>query len=230
MSLWLDLIIVAIILLLILIYAKRGFVKSVFSIAGFVAAIVLAFYFSTPLSELTYNKVIEPGILSSIETVVNEQGENLENVSNDVWEALPGIVKNNAEILNINPDDFINSESILEGSKELAQNVSDTVIKPVTVQFFKIIYSLIIFIVLSFVFKFVVKFLNKVFSFSIIGKVNSVLGAVLGAVMGVIVALIFVLLVNFIISVSGGFLFFTNEAVNSSKIFRYISELTPIKF
>ncbi len=230
MSLCLDLIIVAIFFVLILIYAKKGFVKSIFSIAGFVAAMVLAFYFSTPLSNFAYTKVIEPGILTSIENVVSQQGASLEDTSSSIWEALPSIVRNNAAAFNINPENFVNTESLLEGSQALAQNISDTIIKPVTVQFLKIIFSLVIFIILSFVFKFVVKFLNKVFSFSIIGKLNSLLGAALGVIMGIVVALIFVLLVNFIISVSGGFLCFTNEAVNSSRIFRFISELTPIKF
>lgn len=230
MSLFLDLIMLAIFLLFILIYAKKGFVKSIFSIAGFVASIILAFYFSAPLSNLAYTKIIEPGILTSIEKVVSESGTSLENISNNIWEALPSFVRNNADELNINPENFVNSESLQEGSRTLAQNVSDTIIRPITVQFLKIIFSLIIFVVLSVVFKFVVKFLNKVFSFSIIGKLNSLLGAVLGVIMGIVFALIFVLLVNFIISVSGGFLFFTNEAVDSSKIFRFFTEITPVKF
>ena len=230
MSLFLDLIMLAIFLLFILIYAKKGFVKSIFSIAGFVASIILAFYFSAPLSNLAYTKIIEPGILTSIENVVSESGTSLENISNNIWEALPSFVRNNADELNINPENFVNSESLQEGSRTVAQNVSDTIIRPITVQFLKIIFSLIIFVVLSVVFKFVVKFLNKVFSFSIIGKLNSLLGAVLGVIMGIVFALIFVLLVNFIISVSGGFLFFTNEAVDSSKIFRFFTEITPVKF
>ncbi len=230
MSLILDLIILAIVLISVFIYAKKGFVKSVFSIAGFLAAIVLALYLSGPFANFIYTNAIEPGVVSSLEETLNVPGATLENTSNDVWEALPAIIKNNAEVLNLSPDNLFSGGNILGDTHVIAQNIADTVIKPFTVYFIKIILSLIIFVVLSIVFKFLVKILNKIFSFSLIGKINSSLGAILGLVMGIVITLIFVLIVNFIISVSGGFLIFTNDAVDSSNVFSFISNLLPVKF
>ena len=52
----LDLIIVAILVVFALLAAKKGFVKSVIEIAGFVLAIFLAFTLSSPATNFIYDK------------------------------------------------------------------------------------------------------------------------------------------------------------------------------
>ena len=66
MNYLLDLIVIAIIAAVALISAKRGFVRVVIELAGFIAAIFISFTISTPLANLTYDKIIEPPIVSSV--------------------------------------------------------------------------------------------------------------------------------------------------------------------
>ena len=55
MNFVIDLIVVAIIAVCAVVSAKRGFVKVLVEAVGFVAAIILTFTISTPLSEATYD-------------------------------------------------------------------------------------------------------------------------------------------------------------------------------
>ena len=66
MNYLLDLIVIAIIAAVALISARRGFVRVVIELAGFIAAILITLTISTPLASLTYDKIIEPPIVSSV--------------------------------------------------------------------------------------------------------------------------------------------------------------------
>ena len=64
MNFLLDLIVLAIIAAVALISARRGFVRVAIELVGFIAAIFITFTISTPLASLTYDKIIEPPIVS----------------------------------------------------------------------------------------------------------------------------------------------------------------------
>ena len=67
MSFILDLIVIAIIIVFALISAKKGFVRTIIEIVGFVLVILFANNVSPVLSNVTYDKLIEPAIIESIE-------------------------------------------------------------------------------------------------------------------------------------------------------------------
>ena len=212
----LDLIIIAIVVLCVILAAKKGFVKSVFNIAGFVAAIVLSITFSGPISDFMYEKTVEPVVIKAVEGMVTDS-EKL--VSEEVFENLPDFIKNTAERFNINEE----SLHVVGDSSAVAQKISNDVVKPVAYSVLKAIISIVLIIVLSILFKFLARLLNKIFSFSIVGTLNRTLGGVLGLVQGLTIVTIFVLAVNIVISFTGGFLFFTNESVEASNIFKEIA-------
>ena len=93
MSIVLDLIILAIIIITAYISAKKGFVKVLVETVGFVLAIVIAFTVSTPLAEITYDKFIEPTIIKNAEKAV----ENGESVEIKAWESVPTFITENVE-------------------------------------------------------------------------------------------------------------------------------------
>ncbi len=218
MGIVLDLIIVAIIVLCVLLAAKKGFVKSIFNIAGFVAAIVLSLTFSGPIADFVYNKTVEPIVVDVVQDMVKDSGEI---VSEEIFSKLPAFIRNAAETLNVNKDKL----NVTGDALTVAENISNELVKPIAVSVIKAIVSIILIVVLSIVFKFLAKFLNKLFSFSIVGKLNRTLGGVLGAVQGTTIVIIFVLVVNIIISFTGGFFCFTGEAAEASYIFKQIAGL-----
>ena len=221
MSFILDLIILAIIVICVLISARKGFVKTIIGIAGLVLAVVLAITLSTPLANFTYDKIVEPAVTGTIENAISNVTDKAENiVKENVYESLPGFVQNNIDL----------SEFEISAGENAAAAITESAVKPVALSLLKAVFSLILFVILSFVVRILSKILNSIFSFSILGKANKLLGGALGAVQGVVFALIFILITNVLISLTGGFFIFTQESIDSSFIFSLVSKILPTSF
>ena len=80
MNFLLDLIVLAIIAAVALISARRGFVRVAIELVGFIAAIFITFTISTPLASLTYDKIIEPPIVSSVSKAT---GDSVTQITDD---------------------------------------------------------------------------------------------------------------------------------------------------
>ncbi|MBR4123272.1 MAG: CvpA family protein [Clostridia bacterium] len=213
----LDLIILGIVLLTVLISAKKGFVKAVVETAGFIAAVMLAFTMSSPLAEVTYDKIIEPPILNAVEA-------STQSAEDEAVSAIPNFITKNAERLGVSLEEFENkisnnvSDSVLTATKTASQEV----LKPVATKILGLVYSVILVIILLVVVKFLAKIINKIFSFSIVGKLNRTLGGILGLVKGSVFAVLFCMIVALIMAFAGDFLIFTEENINNSYLFQLI--------
>lgn len=229
MSVILDLIIVAILIIFTILAAKKGFVKSVVEVAGFVLAIFLAFTFSTPVTNFIYEKAVNPAIHSTVEAAVGNTYSNIDSsVTDAVTEKLPGFIANNMDALSIDLTGILSDN--YGSPSEVADAVCDNVVRPVITSILSSVITVLLLIILMIAFRFLAKFINKIFSFSIIGTANKLLGAAIGLVKGAGVAVIFVLVVTFIISLTGGFFVFTKEYADSSVLFRFISGILPFNF
>ena len=103
LGLILDLVILGIIALCVFLSAKHGFVRTVLELAGLIAAFVIAFSFSSPLANITYDKIIEPSMVSKIEKT-SAEGEQA--VATKLWDSLPGIVRNQSGTFGISKEKF----------------------------------------------------------------------------------------------------------------------------
>ena len=226
MAIVIDLILIAVILLFVLTSAKRGFVKVLIETAGFIAAVIVAFTVSTPLAELTYDKIIEPPV---IEAAVNAVGESAEH---EAWNALPDFIVESDFLINSENEFFgttVNSFTekitinIGDGVENAVKNASREVVKPVATKLIGLLYSVILIIVLSIVAKFLAKILNKLFSFSFVGKINRTLGGVVGFVKGSVVAVILCAIISLILSFTGKpFLIFSEDTINQTYLFNFL--------
>ncbi len=220
MSFALDLIVLAIIAVFALLSAKKGFVRTVIEIVGFVLVILLANNLSPQISDYTYDKLVEPAIVSSVEKM--QVGENVTNLSLD---NMPSLV---SKILGSNFDitgfQSIINENINNGVKSAVTSASQTVVKPIVTGIFDLIFTLIITVVLLAVVNFVAKLANKLFSFSLVGKANKILGAILGIIKGVVISAIICTIISLIVPLTKeGFLIFTQSNIDSSLIFKLLS-------
>ena len=228
MNIILDLIVIAIIVAFAIISAKRGFVRVAVEVAGFIAAVMISLSLSTTLADFTYNKAIEPSIISSVgEVAENTTADTAENA----WEALPDFIKNNAERFGINKEEITRniSSGMGQNTTEIVTDISQNSIKPVAVGILKALYEVILMLVLLVIVKFLARFINKLFSFSLVGKLNKVLGGTLGLVKGLIIAWIFCTAVVLIISFTeNGIWIFNSENIEKTYIFKMLANL--IKF
>lgn len=225
MAILLDLIIVAIVLISVIITVKKGFVKSVGLIASFLIAIFAAVTLSGPISNFVYDKIIEPGVVATVESSITESIKNTEDsISKSVWDSLPKFVKNSE---NVSEADFKIDIADVDTAHSAAVKLSQNTVKPIAVSFVKVIASLLLFVGLTFICKFLVKLISGIFSISVVGKFNRFLGGILGIVNGTVYAIIFILLTKFLISLTGGFFIFTNASVSSTYIFKFLLDLLP---
>lgn len=220
MSFVLDLIVLAIIAVFALLSAKKGFVRTIIEIVGFVLVILLANNLSPQISDYTYDKLVEPAIVSSAENM--QVGESVMNLSLD---NMPSLV---SKILGSNFDisgfQSIINENINNGVKSAVASASQTVVKPIVTGIFDLIFTLIITVVLLAVVNFIAKLVNKLFSFSLVGKANKILGAILGIIKGVVISAIICTIISLIVPLTKeGFWIFTQSNIDSSLIFKLLS-------
>lgn len=220
----LDLIVIAIIAVFALISAKRGFVRTLIEVVGFIAVILLANNVSPMLSETTYNKFIEPAI---VEKVTESFGEsdllNLSEIKITEKDIPSFVYKILGDDFSLENFQATINENLGEGIENAMYEASQTVIKPVITEILNVIFMILIIVVLFVVVKFLAKLLNKLFSFSFVGKANKTLGAILGAVKGIAIAVIFCSIVGLIVPLTeSGLLIFTQSAINSTILFKLL--------
>ena len=226
MSYILDAIVILIVLSYVFISAKKGFVRTLIEVVGFVAAIVIAFTVSTPIAEVSYDSFIYPSIAENVE----ETGkDNINDAADAVWEKLPKFITENS-FFGVSKDNVTASaeDEFANQSDSIAQSISDKMIKPTVVKLLSVIVSFVLVIILLFVAKILAKYVNKLFTFSIVGDINKFLGGALGVVKGAAIAIIFCLVISIILSFTkGGFLIFTYDAINSSYLFKFLMGFSP---
>lgn len=232
MSIILDLIVLAIIVITVLISAKRGFVRTLIELVGFIAAVFISFTISTPLANSTYDKIIEPSILSTVTSAVDTAADNSAAAAVDsFWNGMPEWIKGGIEKAGISKDSLGGSitENIGNGVQAAVESTSQSVIKPAVTGSLALIYQVILLIILLALVKPLAKLINKLFSFSVIGTANRVLGGVVGVPKGIIYAVVFCLLITLAVSFTqNGFLIFTGEAMEKSLFFSFVNSLRLI--
>lgn len=231
MSIILDLIVLAIIIITVLISAKRGFVRTTVELVGFIAAVFISFTISTPLADTTYDKIIEPSVVSSVASAADTAADNSAATVDNFWNKLPEWIKNGVEKAGISKDSLNGSisENIGNGALSAAESASQSVIKPAVTSILSLIYQTIILIVLLALVKPLAKLINKLFSFSVIGTANRILGGAVGIPKGIIYAVAFCLIITLIVSfTNNGFLIFNDETMEQSVFFSFVNSLRLI--
>ncbi len=229
MSYILDGIIILIVALGVFLSAKKGFVRTLIEVVGFVAAIVIAFTLSSPLASTVYDKMIEPSVVRTVENAAADSAQNASGAVDAVWNKMPTFITESS-FFNLSKNTVtatIQTETANSGA-QLAQTVSESFVKPVATKLLSVLFSVILVVVLLFVVKILAKYINKLFSFSVVGDINRTLGGLLGLVKGAAVAVIFCLIVSLALSFTkNGFLIFTYDAINASYIFKFLMGFSP---
>lgn len=230
MWIFIDLIIVAIIIVSVILSARKGFVKSAVECAGFVLAIVLAFSFGGYLSEVTYDGLIKNAIVDTVEenldSVTEENGLD-GDISDKLWDALPEFFTDNAENFGIEKPEIDLTD--IADAKTWAENITEQVARPIIITILKVAFGAIIFLLVCILTKLLAGPINKLFSISVVGTFNRVLGGGLGLLKGFVWAIVFCAAISAIVAFTkSGFLIFTKENLKSAGLFSFITSLFPI--
>ena len=231
MGIILDVIIIAVIALFVLIGAKRGFAKTAVETVGFFLSVYLAFSLCTPIAQTVSDAAIKPAVISGITEAIEISEQSASDISTQkVWDALPKYVQSLAKKANITPyslTDYIGNATA-DTNESIATAVTENVVMPLVYNLVKIIVAVLLFVILIILTKLLAVLIGKVFKLPLLNSLNSSVGAIFGGVQGVLVAVVLCLIVSAVISVnSKGFLIFTNENIEASRLFKWICSFSP---
>ncbi len=231
----LDFLVVAIVLLYVVISAKRGFMKTVIELVGFFVSVYLAFAVGGMIAEAAYDSAVEPAIVKSAVSAVGETASgSVKQTVDGVWDSLPELVVKTASNIGITSESVANSVSGQVSNSDsvakIAESTADAVVKPVVVPLIKSLVGLLLFAVLMILVRFLSRIISKAFNLPLIGGLNRTLGGILGLGKGVIMAFVFCVIISTIVYMTpNGFLIFTKENIEKSVLFGFLARLSPFQ-
>ena len=232
MSIICDLIVVGIVALFAFLSSKKGFVRTLVEVVGFVLAAILACSLSTPLStgicEKTILPVVKEATYSALE---NATTGNISDISESVWDELPDFVLTAAESSGITKQSVSEhlETSTADTIEGISNDLSNRIFLPIILRIVKTVVTFLLFVVFLVVALLLARVINKLFSGMIFGRLNSILGGVLGAIKGLAIASIFCLVISLLAGLTKeGFLSITTETIDSTYIVSAILNLLSL--
>lgn len=194
-----DIILVAVLLLIVFISSKRGFILTVFDLVSGILAFIGARFLAPPTAVFLYDSFAKP-------TVMTFLTEKYVSAGNTIAEA----VNNLASVFDFLPQGihaYVSEAGFLDGSV-VSQNILNNIatveqlesglVAPVITAVIQLIAFAVLSIVLLVVLRIAARFISKVITISkIADKLNSTLGAAFGLLKG----LIYVFIIAVVISV-----------------------------
>lgn len=198
MSLAIDLGLLAVVLISVIVSAKKGLVRTVLELVAFAAAILLAAQLCTPMATACYDNLLSARVESEIEEKLDTpEGATSVKKASAVLQSLPDFAKRYAE----GSDSTVAAltEQIANGDysgTDAAKLLNENIAKPVCEAVLRAVLFLMLFAVLGGVFDWLAKVLSKLFKVPIVKNVNALLGGVFGALKGCAFVLVAALLLT----------------------------------
>ena len=234
----LDLLIAAIFAVFILLGIRRGLIKSVISLAGNIAALIIALIFSVQLGAYINSHFVEAPMK---DWLLNQMSSDPESVKTDInsvnldslFTDSPEFFTNLCNYLGIDKNEMhMKYESFKANGVEQAKSaVIDLMIKPVSTAVSRVIAFVIIFIACIIILKIVFWLASFIAHIPIIRKLDKLGGAIFGAVS----ALLIVFIVISVINIASPYIMKDRsiaekeEIFNKTIIYKNMSKINPLK-
>ena len=170
-----DLIAIAVAAVIIFIFAKRGFFKSILRFFRWIFATLMAYLFGGRLATFFYDKVFYKAILKSLTEKVQELYDSATSTFDGeaAYEQLPFFLKT---------EEMREKLTAIESGEGTVRAISETISKPVATIAANVAGYLLVFIVAFLAFWLALVLLDKIVKISAFTRfVNGLLGAALGA-------------------------------------------------
>lgn len=225
-SVFFDVVIILVVLLIIFISYKKGFALSVLGVIAWILALTIANAAAPITSEFAYDYV-ESIFLGDVDNTLDTDvsfGDIEENIKS-LYEELPTITVNTMEFFGNTSEKVTENIKIKfsEATVITVRSIVDVAIKPVILSLLKSIFFLIFFIILLPLFQLLAKILSKFFKIPILSSLDKLLGGLLGLIKAIIfVVILSVALQLFITATNNQNEFMNYEILNSSYIFSLV--------
>ncbi len=223
MSIIIDAVIVAVLVVFLLIGRKKGFVYTAIELIGWIAIAVIAIPFAQTSAAWIYDTFIDNSVCAAVNASLQDiSPENISNALNGYIDNLPDFISSSLFEKDITAT-FILSQA--EAQSNIASAVSN-VIKPVICPLISAIISIIIFIIGFILIRLLARLCNGlVDKIPLVSNVNAFLGAITGFVKGaVIVAILSFVFITVINTSQNGLFGITAATVDNTYILKAIVE------
>lgn len=219
-----DIIALFLIIVIIVVAYRRGFLRSLLSLFGFLIAGAFSFIFGKMIAEGIFDSLVRPWLTTLVETeVVAGTNNNIAAAVENMYVSLPGLFSGPLNFLFGSKEEITNSlnSAVTENAAGLTGSIVD-LLRPMIVVLISILTILILFILCSLALRVIDRLLIQVRRLPVIGTFDGLLGAVVGVLQALFWMFILVFLAKAVILLSAGELSWLNdEVVNSTLLFRW---------
>lgn len=221
MGLILDGIIIIIILLCIIISARRGFIKTLIEAIGYVVSVCTALFAASPLAVLTYDKGIKPLFTTYLTEVLTKHANDISNNLPESFVKLMGIFSLTIEEIN---------DSLVSGVDYAVPLIMNE-ISPFITNAIEAAFFTMIIVLLMIVARIIAKRVDIKCRDTSFGKTNRTIGGSIGLFKGMAFSVAFSFGVSLLALVSdNGFWIFTEESLEQSYICEFILDILALIF
>ncbi len=227
MAIILDVILVVLAAIFIFDGFKRGAVRSLVDILGYVVVLALASWLSAFVADLVFNSFMKPSLITTVnESLVNTAQQDVNSKAIDLFNSLPGFVSNTLRFYGV-------SENTLGSAVQLSsENAAEEVVgylSPIFINLLKTLGFSVLFVSLMTIFKVFSRTLVRIFRLPLLKQVNELLGIVCGALKCAILVLVVCLILRMTIPAMNNVPeILSQDTIDSTIIFKNVYYNNPL--
>ncbi len=222
----LDAVVILIFLLCVFIGHKRGFIKTVAGIVAFLAALAVSTLLNGPIAGLVYDKAVEPSIIETVDTKLEEtKGTAIEQLDN-AYQSLPDMVKNLLAQAGITDVNELSDRLSTDGAETMGHSVN-AVVEPLLLPLIKALCSLLLFFIAYIAASIVLRVLNIIAKLPLLKQLNKTLGLIGGVVSGALWALLAVTVIQVLAATGSADSAITLQTVSETVVVNWVAGINP---
>lgn len=207
---------------------KRGFIKTMTGVLAFFAAAAVAFLLHKSVANVVYDKGIEPSILTAVEEHLPDGQATAQNVDL-VLQKLPGFLQNVLDKNGMGSGADVLTK--ITGAAEpaaVAQQISDTVVRPVVLPVLQTLCVLLLFLVALLLARWLLRVLHVVAKLPVLKQLNKAGGLLAGAVSGILWVLFAVGVLQIVAAVSAPDAAIHPALLQQTHVVRFVMGVSPL--
>lgn len=205
---------------------RQGLVRTLSGVLSFVLALALTGLLTTPVTEIVYDRFVQPTVVERLEIHIGEDSPGAEKVD-AALEKMPAYVRNRLRLSDIHSGaDLLARIGDAEEGVSSVEWIAEEGIRPFVYPALEAVCSVALFLALSLVLGLLFRLLEKVADIPGIRKVNKIFGLLAGAIQGVMWAFFLVNLLE-LITLGEMLPLFSEELLDSTLLVSRMRQVNP---
>lgn len=223
----LDIAVVIVFGLMVYFGHRDGFIKTLAGTIAFVVALVLSSVLAGPVSEIAYDKLVEPPVVTALEESIGDDSLAADSLTAAI-DKMPAFVKSQLTAQGINDGaallQFANNA---EKGETAVDSIMNKLIGPVTKPVLEVVCSLLLFFLFQVIISLILKLLNVLTKLPVLKQANKMLGIVAGVVQGALWAFLIATLL-YTLAATGLVPMVSNDLLDSTILVKWLADVNPL--